>query len=409
MRWRFIGVAMLSVVLVMVLLVVTISLITFKTVTAQQDQTAAAILEMETRSEEPPNGTPVDLEPFHGFGWMGTPSKEMQFSTRFFAVHCDLNGNVLSTTRDYIASVSESQAAEYAQGVLAGKDDSGYIGEYRYAMTATDSEVVIVFVNSARELQMVRYVILISAMVAMVTLLLIFALVILLSKRAILPYIRNLEMQKRFITDAGHEIKTPLTSIATSADVLAMEHENDEWVENIQKQSVRLTKLVNNLVTLSHLDEATPFPEKTVFSLSEAAWEASEPFASMAKAKGKEFVQEIQENLEINGDKNAVQQMISILLDNALRYSDDCGKIRFEVCGKNKHCCISVYNTCAPIRKEDLAHLFDRFYRPDQSRSTHTGGTGIGLSIAKATAEGHGGKITVKAPDEHSICFTVIL
>ena len=234
------------------------------------------------------------------------------------------------------------------------------------------------------------------------TFLLIFGLVIVLSKRAILPFVKNLEMQKQFITDAGHEIKTPLTSIATSADVLAVEHEGNEWVANIQKQTVRLTKLVNHLVTLSRLDEAAPFPDQTVFSLSEAVWETSEPFSSLARANGKNYTQRIEENLEITGDKTAIQQMISILLDNALRYSDAGGQIQLDVYRKNAHAWIEVFNTCEPISQSDLAHLFDRFYRPDKSRSTHTGGTGIGLSIAKATAEGHGGKISVVSPSGNS-------
>ncbi len=157
------------------------------------------------------------------------------------------------------------------------------------------------------------------------------------------------------------------------------------------------------------MDESTPFPEKTGFSLSEAAWETSEPFASLARASGKNYMQRIEDGIEIIGDKNAIQQMISILLDNALRYSNAGGQIQFDLYRKGKRVCIEVFNTCDPISQEDLAHLFDRFYRPDKSRSTNTGGTGIGLSIAKSTAEGHGGKISVKSLSGNSIRFTVSL
>jgi signal transduction histidine kinase len=404
MRWRFVWAAMAAVFAVMLVLVATINLINYSIVTARQDQTLSTILQLETK-----NGMPANRVPFPGKGWLDAPSPETQYSTRFFVVHCDRNGNVLGIRRDYIASVSEAEASEYAANILARNSSSGYSGDYRYTVEYGDKDIYIVFLNSANELQLVQYMLLISGAVAAVTFLLIFGLVILLSKHAISPYVKNLEMQKQFITDAGHEIKTPLTSIATSADVLAVEHEGDEWVENIQKQSVRLTKLVNNLVTLSRLDESTPFPEKTRFSLSEAAWETSEPFSSLAKANGKNYNQQIVDNLEITGDKNAIQQMISILLDNALRYTNAGGQIQFDVYRKSNRTYIEVFNTCEPISQEDIAHLFDRFYRPDKSRSKHTGGTGIGLSIAKATAEGHGGKITAKSPSGNSIRFVVTL
>ena len=404
MRWRFIWTAMAAVFTVMLVLVATINFINYSTVTARQDQTLSTILQMESKNEMPPNGIP-----FSEHGWLAPPSPEARYATRFFTVHYDKNRNVLGVKRDYIASVSESEAVEYASNILSTDSRCGYSGDYRYAVNYTGMDIYVVFLNSANELQLIRYVLLISCVVAAVTFLLIFGLVIVLSKRAILPFVRNLEIQKQFITDAGHEIKTPLTSIATSADVLAVEHEGNEWVANIQKQSVRLTKLVNNLVTLSRLDEAAPFPDKTVFSLSEAAWETSEPFSSLARANGKNYTQRIEDNLEITGDKTAIQQMISILLDNALRYSDAGGQIQLDVYRKNTHVWIEVFNTCELISQSDIAHLFDRFYRPDKSRSTHTGGTGIGLSIAKATVEGHGGKISVISPSGNSIRFTVTL
>ena len=403
MRWRFIWTAMAAVFAVMLVLVATINLINYSTVTARQDQALSRILQFEMKGGKPEN------DPFYGRGWLDAPSPEAQYSMRFFIVHCDADGKILNIRRDNIASISEEEATEYTAKILAENSSSGYMGDYRYAVKYGDRDISVVFLNSANELQLVAYVLLISGAVALVTFLLILGLVILLSKQAISPFAKNLEMQKRFITDAGHEIKTPLTSIATSADVLAAEHEGDEWVENIQNQSVRLAKLVNNLVTLSRLDEARPFPEKIGFSLSEAAWETSEPFASLAKASKKNYTQRIEDNIELKGDKNAIQQMMSILLDNALRYSDAGGQIQFDVYRKSNHIIIEVFNTCEPIRKEELAHLFDRFYRPDKSRSKHTGGTGIGLAIAKATVEGHGGKITVKSPSGNSIRFVVTL
>ena len=161
----------------------------------------------------------------------------------------------------------------------------------------------------------------------------------------------------------------------------------DEWIENIRRQAARLTKLVGDMVALSRLDEEMPFPEKSRFSVSEAAWEAAEPFAVLAKAQGKSYSQHIEEGLALYGDRNAIQRMISILLDNAFRYPN--------------------YFELPDI--SDLDRLFDRFYRLDESRSATTGGTGIGLSMVRAIAETHGGKATVQSVDGKEICFRVVI
>ena len=200
-------------------------------------------------------------------------------------------------------------------------------------------------------------------------------------------------------------MKTPITSIATSADIAAMEHEGDEWIENIRRQAARLTKLVGDMVALSRLDEETPFPKKDRFSLSEAAWEIAEPFAQLAKAEGKHYSQHIEEDLVFFGDRDAIQRMISILLDNAVRYSDDGGEIEMQIYRRKSKISIEVTNTCSLSDASNLDRLFDRFYRLDESRSTATGGTGIGLSMVRAIAETHGGKATVQSKDGKEICF----
>ena len=248
-----------------------------------------------------------------------------------------------------------------------------------------------------------------SVGVAASFLVLIFLLSFLLSKRAVAPFVRNLEQQKRFITDAGHELKTPITSISTSADVLMMLHGEEEWTENIRKQTDRLAGLVEDLIMLSRLDEETPFPEKADFSLSEAAWEIAQPFDTLARAQGRDLVIDIGDDIRFLGERISIQKMMSILLDNAVKYSDGKGEIRFLVYEKRGKKYIETANTCRMMDQEELSHLFDRFYRPDTSRSKATGGTGIGLAIARAVVQAHGGKIEAVCPDGKSIRFQVVL
>ncbi|MDO5539308.1 MAG: HAMP domain-containing sensor histidine kinase [Eubacteriales bacterium] len=405
MQWRFIWAAMTAFFTVMMVLAVIINIGNFHVTTRRQDQIIEGIFRYEQSEEKA-----VPDEPqFPDFEYPGMQQPEFEYTTRFFIVRCDLNGNVKDVSKDFIASITEEKAGEYAETLLGEGRISGYYNHYRYHAYETDTEKIVIFLNSDAEYQFMRTLLIISGMVAASSLMIVFFLIFLLSRKAISPYARNIERQKRFITDAGHEIKTPLTSIATSADVLAMIHGEDEWTENIRKQTGRLTKLVGDLITLSRLDEEMPFPEKEEFSLSDAAWESAQPFAALADVQGKQYIQNIAEGLKLYGDRPSVQQMISILLDNAVKYSDEKGEIRFDVYEKHGKRYIEVFNTCQIEDVSDISHLFDRFYRPDSSRSRNTGGTGIGLSIAQAVAEAHGGRIYAESADGRWIRFKAML
>lgn len=387
MRWRFIGAAMAAFSAVILTLLCLVNLLNYRTVISQQDDTLRMLAQRET---EP--APPEAREDRHG-----RFSPEMQYMLRFFTVYCDAEGQVQKVNQDHIASITEDEAAQYAARALARGGESGSCGGYRYLRLATQEGSVLIFLNSEREISAVRSLLTVTALTAAGSLLIVFGLICALSRRAIMPYIRNLEAQKRFITDASHELKTPLTSISASADVLALEHEDDEWVKNIQFQCGRLSRLIANLVTLSRLDEENPFPKRAQFSLSDAVWEIAEPFSALARAKGKTYEQHIEDGLTMTGDRAAVQQMTSILLDNAVKYADEGGAICLDVHRDRKKLEIEVYNTYQDAQSIDLSRLFDRFYRPDSSHSRKTGGTGIGLSIAQATAQAHGGTISVQA------------
>ena len=391
MRWRFIGAAMAAFTAVVLTLLCFVNLWNYHSVTSQQDEALTRLMEVEDQQTpfSPGRGAP----PFDDWSHF---SPEVQYSLRFFSVHYDTDGTVLRVNQDYIASISESDAEAYADAVLESGKAHGYESGYRYLVSTAEDETVVLFLNSERELQTMRSLLWITLAIAAVCLAVVFGLVVLFSRRAIAPYLKNMEAQKQFITNASHELKTPLTAISTSADVLAMEHEGDEWVHNIQVQSGRLSKLITSLVALSRLDEENPFPVRMEFSLSDALWEISEPFVSLAQAKGRTYTQDIADGLTATGDRTAIQQMVSILLDNALKYSPDGGSISLTARRSGKRAEITVSNTVDMSQAIDTSRLFDRFYRADESHSGAVSGTGIGLSIVKATAEAHGGTISAK-------------
>ena len=403
MRWRFICAAMTAFATVMLALLGCVNIWSYWNTIAQLDHTLTVLYEAGKSESgpvfqggEPPRGNDF---PFSG---------EAPYMIRFFAVRYSESGELLDINQDYIASVSESEALSFAGRVLEGGKEHGFYGSYRYFVKTAERETTVIFLNAERELHAVRGLLVNTLLIAAISLVIVFLLVLLLAKRAVAPYMRNLEMQKQFITNAGHELKTPLTAISTSADVLAMEHGDNEWVQNIQVQSGRLARLITNLITLSRLDEERPALEKSEFSLSDALWETADSFLPLMRARGKAYSQSIGDGLAVNSNRAAVQQMASILLDNAVKHSPPGAKISLKAFRKGRRIVIEVSNTCEELARPELKHLFDRFYRVDQSHSETASGSGIGLSVAKATAEALGGKIHAELSG-NVICFQITL
>lgn len=371
--------------------------------TRQADRTLSGILRYDEALSYVGNAS---LLPYPSF--LGSSNIESPYSTRFFIVRVNPYGEVESVTLDFIASVDEETACSYAAKALNKDKERGFIDDYRYVIRETDGRTVAAFLNISPNREVLQTLLSLSAIVLLCGMFLAFIVVFFLSKKAIRPFVQNIEQQKRFITDAGHELKTPLTSISASLDVIEAEHGWDEWHDNIRNQTVRMTHLVSSLVSLSRLDEFNPLPSRENFSLSDCAWEVSAPFTSTAQSQGKTFSSDIAENVMINGDRASVCRLISVLLDNALRYCTENGKISFSVKAESNKAVICVSNTCSYTTPPDTKRIFDRFYRPDQGRGTETGGYGLGLAIAKSVVLSHGGNISAECPDGKSMTIKAV-
>ena len=406
MRQRVILASMLAFFAVIALIGISVNVVNYCVVTKNADNTLEAIL----RNEENRNdifmpGNPEEIPPMQPF--MGFQDPEANYMTRFFILRMD-KSKVSWMGLDYIAAINSFDAVEYGEKIIAKRADHGYIDDFRYIKSDNKDSAIIVFLNVSREKQSMKSLLLLTLIVSAVSLAIVFVLVELFAGRAIRPIANNIKMQKQFITDASHELKTPLTSISTSLDVISMEHGEDEWTENIKNQTGRMTKLVSELVTLSRLDEDMPLPDKEQFSLSNLGWEIVEIYEAQAKGKNKKFSAEIEDNIDLYGDKAAVGQLLSVLLDNAIRYSDENGDIRLNIYKKKNKPRIEVFNTCHYDTPPDTNRLFDRFYRPDESRSRETGGTGVGLSIAKAVVTAHGGTISASCPSGETMTIKIV-
>ena len=238
---------------------------------------------------------------------------------------------------------------------------------------------------------------------------LVYVMIVLCSRRAIAPVVQASERQKQFITDASHELKTPITVIATSLKVLEMEVGRQKWIDKAQSQTEKLTQLVSELVTLSRMDEEASPLQMADFPVSDALTETAESFRDFAVSAGHTLVVRATPGLTYCGDEYAIRQLVSILLDNAVKYAAPEASIVFSL-EKGRHgVVIRTENPCDTLDTAALGRLFDRFYRADPARSGETGGFGIGLAIARSIAEGHHGTIRAESPDGRTVIFTVEL
>ncbi len=336
-------------------------------------------------------------------------SPEAEYETRFFTITADENGNITAVNTGQVAAIDSETAAEYAKTILEKRNARGFIDSYRYTRSVQeDGTVLIVCLDCRNGLSNFWDFLKISCTISLAGLLVVLVLVTLLSKKIVQPVTDSYDKQKQFITDAGHEIKTPLAIINADADILEMDLGENEWLTDIQKQTERLSELTTNLINLSKMEESEDFT-MLPFPISDVVSETVGSFGALAKTQNKSFRCDIQPMLSVTGDEKAIRQLVGILLDNALKYSGENGEISVSLKKQGRGVVLSVYNTAESVNKESLEHLFDRFYRADKSRNFKISGYGIGLSIAKVIVTAHKGKITATTEDEKSLTMTVTL
>lgn len=350
-------------------------------------------------SEKPEMGAP---------GKEGEMSPELPYESRFFSVVLNEKDEVSTVDTGKIASIDTASAIQYAQTVLADEKEAGFMDDYRYRVCHSETGTQIIFLDRGRELSNFRNLIVTGIVVSILGLLAVFVSVIFLSAYMIRPFLKNEEKQKRFITDAGHELKTPLAIIDADTEVLAMDMGENEWITDIQMQSKRLAELTNHLILLSRMEEEQRNRQTAEIALSDVVEETVENFQALAVTQKKTLSKEIMPRISFRGEEAEIRRLVTILLDNAMKYSEENGKIQVTLQKQKKKIYLTVFNTTEFIAKEHLAHLFDRFYRTDQSRNSDTGGYGLGLSIAAAITEAYKGNISAYTEDEKSLRITIV-
>lgn len=328
---------------------------------------------------------------------------------RFFTVTMDAEGNVIRTNTQNTNTVDARRASEIALDLYRKGKKDGY-GKYsRYRAVPAGDDLIYVFVNCKRKMRECSNFLKTSLISAILELIVVFFPVYFFSKAVVRPVQESADKQKAFITNAGHEIKTPLTIIDANTDVIELTSGETEWTKSIRNQIRRLTKLTEELVGLAKLQEIDELQERQKVAISIVLRETCEQFETVAKMHGKELVWDLQDNLTVFGDEAMLERLFSILLDNAVKYADEKARISVNAKKNGKYIQIEVRNPAENMKKGMHMDLFERFYRADASHNSATGGHGIGLSNAQAIVDLHKGKMKASSPADGEICFSIRL
>lgn len=399
LKRKFVLLSMTSLLVLLVVIVAGMNLLNYRSVVEEAD----AILSVLTQNKgmfPDPTGRPERKFP-------PKFSPETPYESRFFSVFYDETGRAVNVDVRKIASVSQEDAVSLADGVLEKDRLIGFSESYRYMVDRDPGGIRVTFLDCGRRLDAFRQFLISSVFMSALGLGAVFTVILILSGRIIRPIAEAYEKQKRFITDAGHEIKTPLTIINANADILELELGGEnESLSDIKGQTQRLKSLTEDLVMLSRMEEAADKLPKIEFPVSEVVLEAAGGFRALAESENKELICEIEPMLTLNGNDKSIRQLVSVFLDNALKYSPEGSNINLTLTKQGRTIRLSVSNaTDFDLNSEQLKHVFDRFYRTDSSRNSETGGHGIGLSVAKAIMTAHGGKIAAAMEGKNT--FTV--
>lgn len=401
-RINFILLSLSSILALLTVLLLGMNLLNYRTVVKDADEILKVLSEHHGRfplgGEQGIPGLPPHMSP------------ELPYEARYFSVTFQKDGQILAVETSKIASVDREKAVQMAENALDDQKKKGFIGNYRYTVKREGDLCMIVFLDHGRKLDDCYDFLLTSITIATIGFLVTALAICFFAKRIVRPITESYEKQKRFITDAGHEIKTPLTIINANVDLLEMEYGKSESLDEVKTQSERLAALTTDLVRLARMEEAERSLQLIDFPVSESTEEVVSSFKALIFSQGKTLECSIAPMLTLKGDLKSYERLVSILMENAVKYSSRGGRINLSLTKHGRGIMLTVENdTDSIIDPKNFEHIFDRFYRFDSSRNSETGGHGIGLSLAYAIVSAHGGKITPFSGKEYNFGITVIL
>ncbi|MBK5201310.1 MAG: HAMP domain-containing histidine kinase [Spirochaetaceae bacterium] len=328
---------------------------------------------------------------------------------KVFYVELDNNGDLIKYNKDNFSFLTVEHIIKLGSNALAKGEKKGFIEDYRYLVTSNTDNYQIAFIDAQSDLYTLQYNSIFSLIVYILGMFGILFLVKALTIPAVKPIEESFNKQKRFMTDIMHEIKTPLAIIETNTEVVEIDYGKNEWTKSIRKQIHYLKDLLDELVTLLKMEEHTTDLIKNRIDFSEILENTLTGFEPIFNKKGITMDIECDENVEINANEYSIERLVSILLENALKYTSGDNKVSIKLKKQNKKILFEIENSIKDIEPGDHEEFFDRFYRSDSSRNSNLGGHGIGLSIAKEIITQNKGKIKAFSNDNHSFTISILI
>lgn len=335
------------------------------------------------------------------------PDNPEIINSRYFKVRYSFASKSTDIDLSHTSLMTEPLAAKYAKEIIDSKSERGYKDTYRYLVRRTKGGIQITFLSRMYTVEAFWNNAKTLIIVSLVGVFIVLVLLCFISNVVIAPLIKNEKKQREFITSSTHGLKTPLTVINADAQLLESEIGANEWLSDIMKQVAEMTEMTNKLVYLSKIEEESDGMVKIDFPISDIAEEITNSFNALAVKNDIFYEIDIQKNVSYCGDEKACRELMSILLDNAMKYVSNQGKISVNLSGYKGGIIFSVSNTVKGIKAENIGRFTDRFYR--EASTSHVKGFGIGLSIAKAIANAHKGDLTIELVQEDKIKASAIL
>lgn len=392
LKKRFLITTLIALIAVIGLIVGTINIFNYISVVNSADDTLRVIILNSGRFPSKPEIY------FPEFDIDFTP--ETPYEVRYFTVI--FNGNdIVETNTVSIAAVDDETASSMATTIKKSGMKEGFWTNYRFLVEKDGEETLVVFLDCTKSLNNANTFLVLSVIFSGFGILVVFFVLILISDRILRPVKAGYEKQKRFITDAGHDIKTPITIIDADAELLEMDVGENEWLDDIKKQTARLATLTTDLIYLSRMEEVEHRPQID-FSISDVIEDVISSFAGPAKTKKITFKANISKHMSFRGDQDAIHKLFTLLIDNAIKYSPENGTVDISLKKQGRNAVIKISNSAPNLDEASIERMFDRFYRSDPARSSG-GGFGIGLSVASAIVSAHKGKISAKKNNDKII------
>ena len=390
---------------------------------APQQQSSSSQPDINTESKAELLASTKDSDIIDGYSILNPPPAEVVINKKnneitasphrdaatidYFVLMADSAGNLVDSL--YGSEIDNALAQKYINSILKDGSKTGMIDSLQYYKMNKSNGTVLVFTDKSAELDMLKKLTKITIIIGCISFILIAALVVFLSKISIAPVKKAFEKQKQFVSDASHELKTPLTIISTNADVLSDEIGENKWLTYIKSQTDRMSLLVNDLLNLTRIENNSSDIVFSEFNLSQAIMNTALPFECQAFETNKKFCVEVQDGIILNASERHIKQMAAIFIDNAIKHSGDNDEIKISLYKQGDKKIFSVFNTGSSIPENERDKIFERFYRSDASRARSTGGYGLGLAIAKSIIDFHKFKVNVSGVEGENVCFTVIM